>query len=304
MTVLLGGQICDYSHSPWLCQSNLKSLNCLSTRLFFLELIPHYSMIVIFITNTEATMPVLQAKAITKQYQMGEVIVKALDCVDFTVEKGEFVAVMGPSGSGKSTLLHLLGGLDDPTSGEVILANQPLSKLSDREVTIVRRRKVGFIFQFYNLMPTLTAAENIGLPLLIDGQRVQQHGDKIQGLLDIVGLGDRATHKPDQMSGGQQQRVAIARAFVNDPEIVLADEPTGNLDSKSGTAVLQLLRRFCDQRQQTIVMVSHDPRAASFANRVVFLKDGRIVKQLSIQQRNGNSQDVWAIMEVMGELEL
>jgi putative ABC transport system ATP-binding protein len=261
-------------------------------------------MIVIFITNTEATMPVLQAKAITKQYQMGEVIVKALDCVDFTVEKGEFVAVMGPSGSGKSTLLHLLGGLDDPTSGEVILANQPLSKLSDREVTIVRRRKVGFIFQFYNLMPTLTAAENIGLPLLIDGQRVQQHGDKIQGLLDIVGLGDRATHKPDQMSGGQQQRVAIARAFVNDPEIVLADEPTGNLDSKSGTAVLQLLRRFCDQRQQTIVMVSHDPRAASFANRVVFLKDGRIVKQLSIQQRNGNSQDVWAIMEVMGELEL
>lgn len=249
-------------------------------------------------------MPVLQAKAITKQYQMGEVIVKALDCVDFTVEKGEFVAVMGPSGSGKSTLLHLLGGLDDPTSGEVILANQPLSKLSDREVTIVRRRKVGFIFQFYNLMPTLTAAENIGLPLLIDGQRVQQHGDKIQGLLDIVGLGDRATHKPDQMSGGQQQRVAIARAFVNDPEIVLADEPTGNLDSKSGTAVLQLLRRFCDQRQQTIVMVSHDPRAASFANRVVFLKDGRIVKQLSIQQRNGNSQDVWAIMEVMGELEL
>ena len=249
-------------------------------------------------------MPVLQAEAITKQYQMGEVIVKALDCVDFTVEKGEFVAVMGPSGSGKSTLLHLLGGLDDPTSGEVILANQPLSKLSDREVTIVRRRKVGFIFQFYNLMPTLTAAENIGLPLLIDGQRVQQHGDKIQGLLDIVGLGDRATHKPDQMSGGQQQRVAIARAFVNDPEIVLADEPTGNLDSKSGTAVLQLLRRFCDQRQQTIVMVSHDPRAASFANRVVFLKDGRIVKQLSIQQRNGNSQDVWAIMEVMGELEL
>jgi len=249
-------------------------------------------------------MPVLQAKAITKQYQMGEVIVKALDCVDFTVEKGEFVAVMGPSGSGKSTLLHLLGGLDDPTSGEVMLANQPLSKLSDREVTIVRRRKVGFIFQFYNLMPTLTAAENIGLPLLIDGQRVQQHGDKIQGLLDIVGLGDRATHKPDQMSGGQQQRVAIARAFVNDPEIVLADEPTGNLDSKSGTAVLQLLRRFCDQRQQTIVMVSHDPRAASFANRVVFLKDGRIVKQLSIQQRNGNSQDVWAIMEVMGELEL
>ena len=249
-------------------------------------------------------MPVLQAEAVTKQYPMGEIIVKALDEVNFSVEKGEFVAVMGPSGSGKSTLLHLLGGLDEPTSGEIVLANQPISTLSDREVTIVRRRKVGFIFQFYNLMPTLTAAENVGLPLLIDGQSVQRYQDKIQTLLEMVGLGDRTSHKPDQLSGGQQQRVAIARAFVNDPEIVLADEPTGNLDSKSGTAVLQLLRRFCDELQQTIVMVTHDPRAASFANRVVFLKDGRIVKQLSIQKRDGNSQDVWAIMEVMGELEL
>ena len=249
-------------------------------------------------------MPILQTKDVTKQYQMGEVIVKALDSVNFAVEKGEFVAVMGPSGSGKSTLLHLLGGLDDPTSGQIMLANQPISQLSDKEVTIVRRRKVGFIFQFYNLMPTLTAEENVGLPLLIDGQQVQKHRDKIQQLLDIVGLGDRTEHKPDQMSGGQQQRVAIARAFVNDPEIVLADEPTGNLDSKSGTAVLQLLRRFCDDLQQTIVMVTHDPRAASFANHVVFLKDGRIVKQLSIRERNGNSKDVWAIMEVMGELEL
>lgn len=249
-------------------------------------------------------MPVLQVEAVTKQYHMGEVIVKALNEVNFAVEKGEFVAVMGPSGSGKSTLLHLLGGLDDATSGEIMLANQPISKLSDREVTIIRRRKVGFIFQFYNLMPTLTAAENVGLPLLIDGQSVPKHQGKIQKLLDMVGLGDRATHKPDQLSGGQQQRVAIARAFVNDPEIVLADEPTGNLDSKSGTAVLQLLRHFCDELQQTIVMVTHDPRAASFANRVVFLKDGRIVKQLTVRERNGNSQDVWSIMEVMGELEL
>lgn len=249
-------------------------------------------------------MPVLQVEAVTKQYHMGEVIVKALNEVNFAVEKGEFVAVMGPSGSGKSTLLHLLGGLDDATSGEIMLANQPISKLSDREVTIIRRRKVGFIFQFYNLMPTLTAAENVGLPLLIDGQSVPKHQEKIQKLLEMVGLGDRATHKPDQLSGGQQQRVAIARAFVNDPEIVLADEPTGNLDSKSGTAVLQLLRRFCDELQQTIVMVTHDPRAASFANRVVFLKDGRIVKQLTVRERNGNSQDVWSIMEVMSELEL
>ena len=249
-------------------------------------------------------MPILQTSNVTKQYQMGEIIVKALDSVNFTVEKGEFVAVMGPSGSGKSTLLHLLGGLDDPTSGQVILANQPISQLTDKDVTIVRRRKVGFIFQFYNLMPTLTAEENVGLPLLIDGQQVQKHRDKIHQLLDMVGLGDRTEHKPDQMSGGQQQRVAIARAFVNDPEIVLADEPTGNLDSKSGTAVLQLLRRFCDDLQQTIVMVTHDPRAASFANRVVFLKDGRIVNQLPIQRRDGNTEDIWSIMEVMRELEL
>ncbi len=249
-------------------------------------------------------MPVLQTSDVTKQYQMGEITVKALDGVNFVVDKGEFVAVMGPSGSGKSTLLHLLGGLDDPTSGQIMLANEPISQLSDKEVTIVRRRKVGFIFQFYNLMPTLTAEENVGLPLLIDGQQVQNHRKKIQQLLNMVGLGDRLSHKPDQMSGGQQQRVAIARAFVNDPEIVLADEPTGNLDSKSGTAVLQLLRRFCDELEQTIVMVTHDPRAASFANRVVFLKDGRIVKKLSIKERDGNSQDVWAIMEVMGELEL
>lgn len=280
-------------------------LNWLSTSLFCLELVADYCMIVIFITNNfEETMSVLQTKDVTKQYQMGEVTVKALDEVNFAVEKGEFVAVMGPSGSGKSTLLHLLGGLDDPTSGQIILANQPISQLSDKEVTIVRRRKVGFIFQFYNLMPTLTAEENVGLPLLIDGQQVQKHREKIHRLLEMVGLDDRASHKPDQMSGGQQQRVAIARAFVNDPEIVLADEPTGNLDSKSGTAVLQLLRRFCDEFQQTIVMVTHDPRAASFANRIVFLKDGRIVKQLPINERSGNSQDIWAIMEVMGELEL
>jgi putative ABC transport system ATP-binding protein len=249
-------------------------------------------------------MPVLQAEAVTKQYKMGEVVVRALDEVDFAVEKGEFVAVMGPSGSGKSTLLHVLGGLDDPSSGQITLAGKPISQLPDSEVTIIRRRKVGFIFQFYNLMPTLTAEENVGLPLLIDGQRVQQHRQKIHDLLKMVGLDDRVDHKPDQMSGGQQQRVAIARAFVNDPEIVLADEPTGNLDSKSGTAVLQLLRRFCDDFQQTIVMVTHDPRAASFANRVVFLKDGRVVNQLTIQERDGNTEDVWAIMQVMRELEL
>lgn len=249
-------------------------------------------------------MPLLEAKGVTKQYQMGEVIVQALTGVDFAVTKGDFVAVMGPSGSGKSTLLHLLGGLDEPTSGEITLANRPISRLSDDEVTIMRRRKVGFIFQFFNLVPTLTAAENVALPLLIDGQPIKQHQEKVNNLLDMVGLQDRAGHKPDQLSGGQQQRVAIARAFVNDPEIVLADEPTGNLDSKSGTAVLDLLRRFCRDLSQTIVMVTHDPRAASYANQVIFLKDGNVIQHLPILYHNGHEEDIRAIMRVMRELEL
>ena len=190
-------------------------------------------------------MTVLEASQVTKQYQMGEVTVSALDEVSLTVNKGEFVAIMGPSGSGKSTLLHLLGGLDSPSDGEITLAGQPLSRLNDNEITVVRRRKVGFIFQFYNLLPTLTAEENVGLPLLIDGQSLDKHRERIDKLLSLVNLLDRKHHKPDQLSGGQQQRVAIARAFVNEPEIVLADEPTGNLDSKSGTAILELLRRTC-----------------------------------------------------------
>ncbi len=249
-------------------------------------------------------MPVLEANAVTKQYKMGEVTVSALQDVGFVVEKREFVAVMGPSGSGKSTLLHLLGGLDEPSSGEITLAGSPISRLSDDEVTIVRRRKVGFIFQFYNLVPTLTAEENVALPLLIDGQNIQKHLDKIGQLLNMVGLTERRQHKPDQLSGGQQQRVAIARAFVNDPEIVLADEPTGNLDSKSGTAILELLRRSCKEMGQTIVMVTHDPRAASFANRVVFLKDGQIEQHLAIQGNGGDHEDIRGIMRVMEELEL
>ncbi|MBK7897808.1 MAG: ABC transporter ATP-binding protein [Anaerolineaceae bacterium] len=249
-------------------------------------------------------MTVLEAIDVTKQYNMGEVTVSALQSVSFVVTKGEFVAVMGPSGSGKSTLLHLLGGLDEPTSGEIALAGHTITRLTDDEVTVVRRRKVGFIFQFYNLVPTLTAAENVGLPLLIDGQKIEKHKEKIENLLKMVGLAERSGHKPDQMSGGQQQRVAIARAFVNDPEIVLADEPTGNLDSKSGTAILELLRESAAMLHQTIVMVTHDPRAASYADRVVFLKDGRIVQNLTIADKNGASDDIRSIMRVMRELEL
>lgn len=227
-------------------------------------------------------MPILETQQISKQYQMGEVTVDALAGVDFIVEEGEFVAIMGPSGSGKSTLLHLLGGLDGPSDGEIALAGRQLSKLSDNQITLIRRRNVGFIFQFFNLLPTLTAEENIALPLLIDGQTVKKHKDKIDELLELVGLADRRHHKPDQLSGGQQQRVAIARAFVTDPAIVLADEPTGNLDSKTGDEILELLRHSCDEIGQTIVVVTHDAKAASFADRVTFLMDGRIVDHLKM----------------------
>ena len=245
-------------------------------------------------------MAVLQADNVQKRYPMGEVTVSALAGVNLAVQKGEFVAIMGPSGSGKSTLLHLLGGLDGPSDGEITLAGQPLSKLNDNQITIVRRRKVGFIFQFYNLLPTLSAEENIGLPLLIDGQHLNQHRAKIARLLELVGLSDRKDHKPDQLSGGQQQRVAIARAFVNDPEIVLADEPTGNLDSKTGTSILQLLRHTCGALGATIDMVTHDPRAASYANRVIFLKDGQIVRELVNATPGRETQP---IMDVMAALE-
>ncbi len=248
-----------------------------------------------------ALMTVLETRSLTKTYQMGEVTVTALDGVDFSVQRGEFVAIMGPSGSGKSTLLHLLGGLDYPTSGEVYLNGQPLSRLSDDEMTQLRRHKVGFIFQFYNLLPTLSAAENVGLPLIIDNQPIARHRALLGDLLKLVGLQDRAEHLPDQLSGGQQQRVAIARAFVNQPEIVLADEPTGNLDSRAGAAVLELLRKTCREMCATIVMVTHDPRAASYADRVVFLKDGRIVHELT---NGADGVPVQRIADLMAQLEL
>jgi putative ABC transport system ATP-binding protein len=228
--------------------------------------------------------------------------VDALAGVDFIVEEGEFVAIMGPSGSGKSTLLHLLGGLDGPTDGEVTLGGKPLSKLNDKEVTLIRRRNVGFVFQFFNLLPTLTAEENIALPLLIDGQNIKKHQEKLDQLLELVGLSDRRHHKPDQLSGGQQQRVAIARAFVTDPAIVLADEPTGNLDSKTGEEILELLRRSCDELGQTIVVVTHDAKAASFADRAVFLMDGRIVDTLKLT--GDQAEDIRQIQRHLRALEV
>ncbi len=244
---------------------------------------------------------ILEAKKIVKTYQMGSVEVHALAGVDFRVRRGEFVAIMGPSGSGKSTLMHLLGGLDTPTSGDVILAGESLADMNDNQITAVRRRKVGFIFQFYNLLPTLSASENVLLPLIIDGESAGDHREHVQNLMDLVSLGDRLEHRPDQLSGGQQQRVAIARAFVNTPEIVLADEPTGNLDSRSSTQVLELLQRTCKEMDATIVMVTHDARAASYADRVVFLRDGKVVHTIG---ENGDAVTVEEIMDVMAGLEL
>jgi len=239
---------------------------------------------------------ILETKNLRKQYQMGEVTVDALRGVDFVVNEGEFVAIMGPSGSGKSTLLHLLGGLDTPSDGDISLGGSRLAHLSDDEITLVRRRQVGFIFQFFNLLPTLTAAENVALPLLMDGKRLGNYAARIDDLLGMVGLSDRKDHKPDQLSGGQQQRVAIARAFVNEPKIVLADEPTGNLDSKSGTNVLELLRQVCKELKTTVVMVTHDPRAASYADRIVFLKDGAIVRSLTPDDGGFSAEDIIALM--------
>ncbi len=224
---------------------------------------------------------ILQASGLRKQHIMGDVTVEALRGVDFAVQRGEFVAIMGPSGSGKSTLLHLLGGLDQVTDGEIWLDDTRLSQLDDDALTLLRRRQIGFVFQFFNLLPTLTAAENIALPMLIDGQDAAQHRDRIAALIRLVGLEDRQHHRPHQLSGGQQQRVAIARALVTQPSIILADEPTGNLDSKSSTMILALLRKACDEEQQTIVMVTHDSHAAAIADRVVFLKDGKIVHNIA-----------------------
>lgn len=245
--------------------------------------------------------PVLRTVDLVREYHMGEIVVQALRGVNLSVPKGEFLGVMGPSGSGKSTLLHLLGGLDLPTRGEIYLDGTPLSQMSDDELTRLRRRKIGFIFQFYNLVPTLTAMENVALPLLIDGQPLARHRKRVEELLNLVGLTERMHHRPDQLSGGQQQRVAIARAFVNQPQIVLADEPTGNLDSRSGTGILELLQQTSRELGATIIMVTHDARAASYADRVIFLKDGQIVHEMT---DGGNGLQVEAIMGVMAQLEL
>jgi len=247
-------------------------------------------------------MPVVQANKLRKQYQLGSNKVDALAGVDFLVEKGEFVAIMGPSGSGKSTLLHMIGGLDQPSGGEILLAGSRLSQLKDKKVTLLRRRNIGFVFQFFNLLPTLSAEENITLPLLIDGQNPKDYQGRLESLLQLTGLSDRRSHKPEQLSGGEQQRVALARALITEPAILLADEPTGNLDSKTGTAIMELLRQSCDQLNQSIVVVTHDPRAAAYADRVVFLRDGRLDGELAFSPDTQLAEKLRQILERMSAL--
>jgi putative ABC transport system ATP-binding protein len=222
----------------------------------------------------------IEARRLSKVYGEGDTAVHALAGVDLDVARGELVAIMGPSGSGKSTLLHLLGALDTPSTGTVSIARRRFDGLSDTELTLLRRERIGFVFQFFNLLPALTAKENVLLPALIAGNRDRSVRDRAGGLLDRVGLADRAEHLPAELSGGEQQRVSIARALLMDPELVLADEPTGNLDTTSSAEVLALLRELNRRDGHTIVLVTHDPAAASMAGRVVFLRDGRVAGEI------------------------
>ena len=219
-------------------------------------------------------MSILQTENLKKYYGSGETTVKALDGVTLTVEDGEFVAVVGPSGSGKSTLLHMLGGLDRPTEGKVFVAGNDIFALKDDALTIFRRRKIGFVFQSYNLVPTLNVYENIVLPIELDGNKVDER--HIQSIIEVLGLKEKTSSLPSQLSGGQQQRVAIARALATKPAIVLADEPTGNLDSKTSLDVIGLLKITSEQFKQTIVMITHNEEIAQMAERIIRIEDGRI----------------------------
>ena len=221
----------------------------------------------------------VRTSGLRKTYGSGENAVHALDGVDVELAAGQFTAVMGPSGSGKSTLMHVTAGLDTVTSGTVWVGDTDLTALKEKELTRLRRDRVGFVFQQFNLVPTLTAAENIALPMRLAGRTPDQAW--LDRIVEVVGLGDRLRHRPSELSGGQQQRVAVARALVARPEVVFADEPTGNLDSRSGLEVLSFLRRSVDENSQTIVMVTHDPVAASHADRVVFLADGQVVDDMT-----------------------
>lgn len=219
---------------------------------------------------------IIEACDICKTYKLGEVSIEVLKDVNLAINQGEFVSLMGPSGSGKSTLLYLLGGLDKPTSGNIRLKGRELSVMKDKEESEMRRREIGFVFQFYNLVPNLNLEENIMLPILLDGKSLKQYKNRLDEILELVGLEDRRKHTPRELSGGQQQRVAIARALVNEPDIILADEPIGNLDSKTGTEIMELFRRINKEKNMTIVQVTHSHEAAQYGSRAINVKDGRV----------------------------
>ena len=226
--------------------------------------------------DNEVRPTILQGTSLSRVYRQGDRTVTGLKDVDICISRGEFVAITGPSGSGKSTLMHLLGGLDRPDAGDVVLEGRSLSSLSDKDLAALRRRRLGFVLQFFNLLPTLTADENVAFPLMLDGH--PDAIDRARASLEAVGLGSRGAHRPAQMSGGEQQRVALARALVTQPALILADEPTGNLDSLTGEEILQVLRDTAD-KGQTIVLVTHDLKAASYADRIVRIVDGRLVEE-------------------------
>ena len=221
-------------------------------------------------------MKILETKNLCKTYGEGDTLVKALDNVSFSVEQGEFIAIVGPSGSGKSTLLHILGGVDVPTSGEVIINGTKISDLDETALAIFRRRQLGLIYQFYNLIPILTVEENLTLPLLLDGRKPDQK--QIEMLVEKLGLENRLKHLPNELSGGQQQRVSIGRALLNSPALLLADEPTGNLDSENSKEIIKLLRQFNKENKQTVIIITHDERIALSADRVIEINDGKILR--------------------------
>ncbi|HWQ30902.1 MAG TPA: ABC transporter ATP-binding protein [Negativicutes bacterium] len=219
---------------------------------------------------------IIEAQSLNKTYKLGSLDVEVLKDINLTIDQGEFVSIMGPSGSGKSTLLYLIGGLDKPTSGSVRIKGSELSEMKDKEQSIMRRRDIGFVFQFYNLIPNLNVEENVMLPVLLDGKKLKDYRSKLDEILEVVGLSDRRAHTPRELSGGQQQRVAIARALVNDPDIILADEPIGNLDSRTGMEVMELLQRINREKGKTIVQVTHSKEAAEYGNRVINVRDGKV----------------------------
>lgn len=228
----------------------------------------------------------MEAKEVTKHYPQGSRIVKALQGVSLRIEAGEFTSIMGPSGSGKSTLMHLMGALDTPTSGEVYFQERALHTMSDRELAALRRTRIGFVFQFFNLLPTLKAVENVALPLLLSGVGRSKALIPAYAGLERVGLRDRAEHFPDEMSGGEMQRVAIARALVIQPEAVLCDEPTGNLDSATSEEILKLLRSLPEPGKRSVVMVTHDAHAARFGDRIVHIRDGRVESEEWVKEKS------------------